>query len=398
MERMHRCLSVALGSALAIVLCTTSFAKEPVKIGFLGPFVGPLTQLGVDQERGFRLYMDEIGYKAGGREITVVKEDTEGKPENGPTKARKLLDNDKVDIIAGIVHSGVAISIRDLVTERKIPTVITNAGAFDLTGKLKSPYIFRVSFANGQQDLAGGWYAYNKLGMKRMILVAPDYTAGHEKADGFMKTYKASGGTVVEEIYPPLTANDFGPYLTKILGKAKDIDGVWIFFPGSGAIRIITQYQEYGLKDTVPLFVLGDTVDDTVLPAMKDAALGIMNYLHYADAVKTPENQKFVKAYLAKYKEYPGMFSEQGYVGAKAIGMALEAVKGDIENRAAFAAALEKVKFNAPRGPFYFDENHNVVFPIHIRKVVKEGGRYLHEVLDTIPDVDQNWTPAKMKK
>jgi branched-chain amino acid transport system substrate-binding protein len=373
-------------------------AKEPIKIGFMAPFVGVYTQLGEDMDRGFKLYLDEIGYQAGGRKITVVTEDTEGKPELGPTKARKLIDNDKVQLIAGIVHSGVAISIRDIVAEAKIPLVLTNAGAPALTGKLKSPYIFRVSFANGQQDLAGGWYAYNKLGMKRMIVIAPDYSAGHDKANGFMKYFKESGGTVVEEIYPPLTTTDFGPYLTKIADRVKDIDGVWSFFSGSGSIRLVTQYEEYGLKQSVPFFVIGDTVDDAVLPSMKDAAVGIKSYHHYADTLDNPENQAFVKAYEAKYKAKPGIFSEQGYVGAKVIAMALEAVKGDIENTDAFLAAMRKVKFNAPRGPFSFDENQNVILPVYIRRVDNVGGKYQNTVLDSIPDVDQDWSPAKMKK
>ena len=74
------------------------------------------------------------------------------------------------------------------------------AGAWELTNKLKSPYIFRSSWANGQAELAGGWYAYNKLGMKRMIVLAPDFVGGHEKADAFIKTFKAAGGQVVEAI------------------------------------------------------------------------------------------------------------------------------------------------------------------------------------------------------
>ncbi|MBI5441092.1 MAG: ABC transporter substrate-binding protein [Deltaproteobacteria bacterium] len=399
-KRLRRLL---LGSALPALLCWVSLAhaapaKDPIKIGFMAPFVGVYTQLGIDMERGFKLYLEEIGYKAGGRQITVVTEDTEGKPELGPTKARKLIDNDKVSLLAGIVHSGVAMSVREIVTEQKIPLIITNAGAPELTAAKKSPYIFRVSFANGQQDLAGGWYAYNKLGYKRMVIIAPDYSAGHDKADGFMKYFKESGGKIVEEMYPPLTTNDFGPYLTKIADRAKEVDAVWSFFSGSGSIRLITQYQEYGLKDAIPLFVIGDTIDDSVLPSMKDAAIGVKSYHQYADAVKNPENEKFVKAYRAKYKVNPGTFSEQGYVGAKVIAMAIEAVKGNVENREAFAAAMRKIKFNAPRGPFAFDENQNVILPVYIRRTDKIGGQLQHVILDSIPNVDQNWTPAKLKK
>ena len=398
MERKHRCLGLVIGFALGVLCWTSAYAKEPIKIGFMSAYVGVLAQIGRDMDRGFKLYLEEIGYKAGGRQLTMVTEDTEGKPELGPTKARKLIDSEKVQIIAGILHSGVGISVRDIVTEAKIPTIITNAGAFDLTGKLKSPYIFRVSFANGQMALPMGWYAFNKLGIKRVIVLAPDYSAGHEWAQGFMKYFKESGGKVVEEIYPPLTTNDFGPYLPKIAGRASEIDGVWTMFPGSSAIRLITQYEEYGLKGTIPLIANGDTVDDSLLPSMKDAALGVKNSLHYAATLANPENQKFVKVYQAKYKESPSMYAEQGYVGAKVIALALEAVQGDIENQGAFLAALKKVRFNAPRGPVSLDENQNVVQNIYIRTVDKVDGKYANVVLDTIPNVGQDWSPEKIRQ
>ena len=383
---------------LSLFAIGSASAAEPIKIGFMAPYVGVYTKLGTDMDKGFTLAMEEAGMKAAGRDIKVIKEDTEGKPELGPTKARKLIESDGVNLIAGIVHSGVAISIRDMVTDKKIPLILTNAGAPELTAKLKSPMIFRVSFANGQQDLAGGWYAFNKLGFKKMIVIAPDYSAGHDKANGFMKYFKEAGGQIVEEIYPPLNTNDFGPYLTKIMDKQKEIDGVWAFFAGSGSIRLITQYDEYGLKNAIPLLTIGDTLDDAFLPSMKDSCVGIKNYLHYADTLKNPENEKFVKAYTERFKERPGVFSEQGYVGAKAILAAIEAVKGNVDDKEAFAAAMRKISFNAPRGPFKYDENQNVIENVYIRKVEKAGGSYINTVLDTIPDVDQNWSPAKMKK
>ncbi len=370
-------------------------AAGPVKIGFMAPYVGVYAKLGQDMDKGFKLYLEEIGYKAAGREIQLITEDTEAKPELGPTKANKLIDSDKVNVIAGIVHSGVATAIRDIVDQKKIPTVITNAGAPDLTGKLKSPYIFRTSFANGQQDLAGGWYAYNKLGYKKVIILAPDYSAGHDKATGFMKYFKGSGGIVVQEIYPPLETNDFASYLTQIADKADQVDAVWAFFAGSGSIKLINQYAEYGLKDRLPLISVGDTVDDAFLPSMKDSALGIKNYLHYAATLDTPENKAFVDAYKAKYNELPSMFAEQAYVGAKAIVTALEAVQGNIEDVDAYTAALRTVKFEAPRGPFSFDANQNVIENVYIREVQNVGGQPLNFVLDTVKDVDQNWTPTQ---
>lgn len=372
-----------------------AWSADNIKIGFMAPYVGVYAKLGPDMENGFRLYLDEVGWKAGGRKIELIKSDTEGKPPLGPTKARELVEKDKVNLLAGIIHSGVAYSIRDYIAEKKMPLILTNAGAPKLTREKKSPYIFRVSFANEQQDLAGGWYAYNKLGMKKVAVIAPDYSAGHDKANGFMKYFTASGGKVVKQIYPPMGTQDFAPFLAEIRKIAKDIDGTWAFFAGSMSIRFIVQYDEYGLAKDAPLFVIGDTVDDASLPSMRKAALGIKNYLHYAVTLDTPENKKFVEAYRKKYKEDPSMFSEQGYVGARAIVEAINAINGKVEDTPKFLAAMKKVSFKAPRGPFKFDANQNVVENVYIRKVDKVDGKLLNVVIDMVPDVDQNWKPPK---
>ena len=149
-------LVALLVASMLVVSIPQAWSADSIKIGFMAPYVGVYTKPGMDMDNGFRLYLDEVGWKAGGRKIEVIKSDTEGKPPLGPTKVRELVEKDKVNLLAGIVHSGVAYSIRDYISEKKMPLILTNVGAPKLTGEKKSPYIFRVSFANGQQDLAGG--------------------------------------------------------------------------------------------------------------------------------------------------------------------------------------------------------------------------------------------------
>ena len=382
-------------SLLAFGVQGIVMAAEPIRIGFLGTFVGVYAKPGKDMTDGFKLALDEIGNKVAGREIVFIQEDDESKPDVGPIKARKLVEKDRVHILAGVIHSGVAYAIKDYVINNKLPFMICNAGAIKLTQEDRSPYIFRSSFVNGQQDQAGGWYAYTKLGVRKVIMMFPDYSAGHEKADGFKKTFKALGGEVVTDIYPPLGTTDYGPYLAKVAEYAGKVDRVWMFFSGSDAVRIINQYSEYGLKEKIKPFVIGDTVDETVLPSQKDAALGIESYLHYAWALDTPENKRFNKTYREKFGYDPGMFSSGGYNGGKAIVEALKAVKGKIEDKEAFLSALRKVKFEAPIGPFRFDDHQNVVFNVHIRRVEKKDGIYMNVVSEKIPNVDQYWTPKK---
>jgi len=370
-------------------------AAEPIKIGYLAPYVGVFAKFGSDLKDGFKLYLDEVGNKAAGRQIIFIDEDSEGKPEVGLVKARKLVEKDQVHILAGIISSAVAYAVRDYVIEKKIPLVITNAGATKLTQEQRSPYIFRSSFANGQQDLAGGWYAYTKMGVRKVIMMGSDYAAGHEKAAGFMKTFKFMGGEVLEETWPPLGTTDFAPYLAKVANFVGKADRTWAFFAGSDAIRFVNQYDEYGLKEKIKLFCEEGVTDEANLPSQKEAALGIESYARYCIGYESPENKRFVKEYRKKYNYDPGSLSEGGYVGAKFIVKALEAVGGKIENQEAFLKALRSVKFEAPRGPVRFDNHQNVIFNTFIQRVGKKDGKYNNYVVDTIPDIDQYWMPKK---
>jgi branched-chain amino acid transport system substrate-binding protein len=389
--------ALVLFSMLTVGVPCAAPAAEPIKIGFMAPYVGVFAKLGNDLKNGFKLYLDEVGYKVAGREIVLIDEDTEGKPEVGLVKARKLVEKDHAQILAGLIASPVAYAIRDYVIAKKTPLVICSAAATKLTQDQRSPYIFRVSMANGQEELVAGWYAFTKLGARRVIMMAPDYSAGYEKVDGFLKTFKPLGGEVVDGIYPPLGTTDFAPYLAKVAKYVGKADRVWAFFAGSDAIRFINQYEELGLKDQIKLWVDGGTVDEAILPSMKEAALGVDNYQHYAPSLDTPENRRFVKAYQQKYNETPAQLADQGYVGAAVIVKALEAVKGNVENQEAFLKALKAVKFEAPRGAFKFDDHQNVIFNVYIRRVVYENGKYFNRVIDTIPEVSQYWTPPKTK-
>jgi branched-chain amino acid transport system substrate-binding protein len=383
------------------VLCLTfgtpggAVAAEPIKIGFMAPYVGVFAKFGADLRDGFKLCLEEVGNKVAGREIVLIDEDTEGKPEVGLVKTRKLVEKDQVQILAGIISSGVAYAVKDYVISNKIPLVICNAGANKLTQQDRSPFIFRSSFANGQQDRAGGWYAYAKMGARKAIFMGSDYAAGREKADGFRKTFTFMGGQVLEETYIPLGTNDYAPYLAKVANYVGKVDILWNFFAGSDAIRFVNQYAEYGLKEKVKPFCEEGTVDEANLPSEKEAALGLESYARYSLGYDSPENKRFIQEYRKKYHYDPGSLSEGGYVGAKFIVKAIQAVKGNIEDQEAFLKALKGIKFEAPRGPVRFDKDQNVIFNTFIQRVAVKNGKYNNIVVDMIPDVDQYWMPKK---
>ncbi len=392
--------SVLVGLVVAMVVESAALVaqaqREPIKIGLFNALTGPLAVNGTEINEGIRLYWDdEMAGQVAGRPVRLIVEDTEAKPDVGLTKARKLVESDRVHLILGPVSSAVALAVRDYLTERKIPIIITQATANQLTAEKASPILFRSAMSSYQQEAAGGWYVAAKLGHKRIAVVALDYVAGHEQADGFIKTFMESGGQSVEKVLMPLGATDVAPYISRVQSKAGELDAVVAILWGPGAPQFLRAYQDYGLKGKLPLLALGETVSETYLQKVGDASLGIVSWMSYGPTLDTPENKRFVQAFTRKYRKEPVYNNHLGYLAAKAGGEAMKAVNGNIEDQASFLAALRKVRFEAPGGSFVFDDKQNAVIPTYIRRVEKVDGKLQNKAFDVVRDVDQFWKPPK---
>lgn len=345
-------------------------SSEPIRIGLIHGYTGVFAALAENLTRGIQLYFESVNNVVAGRGITLIQEDDASNPEQGLTKVRQLVERDKVHLTIGFIHSGVALACRDYIHQVGIPTFIDNAGAQALTRdpQRRSPSIFRVSFANGQYDWPLGSYAVQELGYKRLIVTAPDYAAGHEKAEPLKTAFLKAGGEIAGEIYPPLKTADFAPFLQRMTQLRAD--AVWAFFAGADAVRFVQQYQDFGLKNQIPLIGAGDLVDEAYLDQQGDAALGVVTSLHYSPFIESPENDAFVKAFKARYGRVPNQFAYQGYLAARVAAEALTQVQGNIENTQAFLAALKGVQFVGPAGPFRFHpETQNVALTVYFRKV-----------------------------
>ena len=384
---------VGLASLLGVTGPREARAQGPVKVGFIYPDSGFAAQLGLDLRDGFLQYWSEIGNKAGGRPVEILRETKAScKADEGLTKARKLVERDRVHILGGVICTPVAYGLRAYVIEKKVPIIIMNAGANELTMKLRSPYVFRTSFSNtdGSHPL-GEWLV--KQGYKKAVLIASDFGGSIEHLGGVARTFTGAGGQVIQEIYPALGAPDFGPYLAQIKREA-DVVVTAIF--GIDSLRFVKQYAEFGLKGKIPLVGKAITLED-VLPAQGDAAIGVISVFQYSTALDNPVNKRFVEAWTARYKRTPTGMSEQGYVGAQTIAKALEAVKGNIENQEAFLAALRRVEVDAPRGKVKLDAFQNPVHTIYIFKVEKRGGVLQNIPIASYPNTHQfwKWTPEQ---
>ncbi|KAB2874544.1 MAG: ABC transporter substrate-binding protein [Burkholderiaceae bacterium] len=358
----------ALAAAATVALMSASVqAQAPkLKVGLMLPYTGTYAALGVAIENGFRLYLEEQGGKLGGRELEFVKVDDESDPAKATDNVNKLIKRDNVDVIVGTVHSGVAMAMAKAAKDSGTMMIDPNAGADAVTGPMCAKNIFRSSFSNWQPGYAMGEVVAKK-GHKKVVTITWKYAAGDESVGGFKESFTKGGGQIVKELTVPFPNVEFQALLTEIASLKPD--AVYTFFAGGGAVKFVKDYAAAGLNKTIPLYGAGFLTDGT-LEAQGAAAEGLLTTLHYADALNTPRDNAFRLAYVKAYKLQPDVYAVQGYDAAQMLGIGLKATKGDIGNKAGFAAALEKAKIESPRGTFTLGKNHNPVQDFYLRQVV----------------------------
>lgn len=354
---------------LALALClsafsASSFAAEPVKIGFLSTFSGPGAALGIDQYEGFMLAVEEENGKLGGVDVVIIKEDDEMKPEKGVQLTQKLLQRDKVDVVTGVIFSNVMMAVHKPITSNETFFIGSNAGPSPIAGKDCSPWFFSTSWNNDQLHEAGG-QLMNQMGVEKVYLLAPNYQAGKDAIEGFKRTFK---GKVIGETLSQTNQPDYSAEITNV--AASKPDAIYTFFPGGMGVNFTKQYQQAGLMKEIPM-VSTSSIDDITLPALKESALGAITSSPYAADLDNAANQAFAKAFREKHQRDPSMYAAQSYDAAKLLASALKKTGGAIDDADKFREALRKADFESVRGHFSFNTNQFPVSPFYRVDVVK---------------------------
>jgi len=354
-------------TAAALVPRRLAWAQSAkLKIGLMLPYTGTYAALGNAITNGFKLAVTERGGKLGGRELEYFTVDDESDPSKAPENTNKLVQRDKVDVLIGTVHSGVALGMVKIARETGTLLVIPNAGAAAATGELCAPNIFRTSFTNWQTGYPMGKIVVDR-GFKNVVTITWKYAAGEESAGGFAEGLAKAGGKVVKELWVPFPQVEFQALLTSIASLKPD--AVYTFFAGAGAVKFVKDYAAAGLKGKIPLFGSG-FLTDGVLEAQGEAAQGLETTLHYGDGIDTPRNKSFREAYAKAYKSDADVYSVQGYDTGLLLAAGLDAVRGDASQKNQLIAALEKARIDSPRGVWTLSKAHNPIQDIYLRKVV----------------------------
>jgi branched-chain amino acid transport system substrate-binding protein len=378
---MKTTVLAALGFATALSMPASAPANaEEIKVGLLLPYSGVYAALSNDIEAGFELAIEEYGSETDAS-FALLREDTEVKPPVALAKAKKLILQDKVDVMAGIVSSGVLGAVRDLIDGAGVPLIVANAGNDEATGAHCSPFITRMSFSNGQVNRPmGPWMV--EQGLTKVFTLAPDYAAGRQMIDSFAETFTAAGGEIVGQEFTPFQkTQDFGPFLAK--AKASGAQAVYVFYAGGEAISFVKQYDSFGLKSDLPLYGSGFLTSPLYVNAEGPAAEGVITALHYVPTIDNLENAAFVTAFEAKTGRTPSEYAVQGFDAARAL---IEATKTGAMDRDSLANALRQVHFDGPRGTLSIDPaTNNIVQPIYVYETVAGDAGLTQKVLATLP-------------
>jgi branched-chain amino acid transport system substrate-binding protein len=372
----------ALGALMTTVVATSAFAQnadDKLKIGVMFTLSGPAAVLGEHGRDGFLQAVEKLGGKLGGMDTEVIVVDDERKPDVAVNKAKELVERDQVDFVVGPIFSNILQAIMKPVTDGGAILISPNAGTSNYAGKECNKNFFVTSYQNDQVHEVLGKYAQDK-GYKTIFLMAPNYQAGKDAVAGVKHSFK---GDVVGEVYTPLGNMDFSAELAQI--AAAQPDAVYTFMPGGMGVNLVKQYRQAGLE-SIP-FLSAFTVDESTLPAQKDAAIGFFGGSNWAPDMDNPANKEFVAGFEKKTGRVPATYAMQAYDAAMLIDSAVKAVGGDLSDKDAVIAALEKADFTSVRGDFSFGSNHYPIQDFYLVQVAKrDDGKYQTEIVEKIFD------------
>jgi branched-chain amino acid transport system substrate-binding protein len=373
-------LLAALTSAglLAVAGCSGSAATSDttaggtLKIGLIWPQSGPYKAIGADLERGWQLYLDTHAGRLGGHRVELVTADEAEGKQSALTAARKLLDRDKVTVIVGTGTADAVESIKTLVTERKVPFIGTGGRPSTLTDL---SYIWHTSWLSRETGAAIAEHIRTTV-PGPVYAIGPDYVGGHDQIGGFVDAYTAAGGELAndngEPAWTPWPATtNFLPYLNQV--QDSGAKAVYCFYAGTAAVDFVKQYEQAGLKGTIPLYGAGFLTEGAVLAAQGPAATGVRTVMNYAPNLDNPANRGFAPAFQTKHQSAPNIYAVTGYDAALVLDQAIAAAGPKPTSQSINTAIGKLGAIASPRGEWRFGRNHSPIQPWYLREVKTDG-------------------------
>ncbi len=383
-------------AAAVTAVCGTAFAQgTPVKIGLLATLEGPFAAGGADGMRGAELAVKQRGGVVAGRKIEIIKASSDAKPDVAVNATRKLVEQDKVDIMVGPLSGGEGIAVKDYSkTQPQVTFINGGSGAQATTLVNPSPNFFRFNTEGAQWMVGLGKAAMDK-GYKRTMIIAEDYAFPYSQVQGFMAEYCRLGGKVPVKAWVPLGGKDYSSVIATI---PKDVDALLVVLGGADAVNFLTQYENSG--GDKPMMGGSITVSQDVLNykgKRRDSLVGTISAGPVADSFDGADWKAFVADYQKTYPvsaggfPSPSLFAFVYYVNMKAALDGLAAVNGDLSGgQAKYRDALQKMVLKTPTGDVRLDSNRQAIGTTFVTEVVKDAqGNLSTKVARKVDNIDQ---------
>ncbi len=390
----------ALAAALALgISASAALAADKVKIGVITTLVKGPTILGEEQMKGFNLALKHLGNKVGGLPVEMYVEDDSVTPAVGKQAADKLIKEHDVDIVTGLIWSHVMLATQKTVLDAGKFMISANAGHSKMAGVSCHENFFNTSWQNDTVPMSMG-EVLNAEGVKSVYVMAPNYAAGKDMANGVERTFKGEIKGKDLTKWGKDAQLDFSAELAK--AKASGAEAIFAFYPGKAGGAFVKQFGQAGLRDSMKLFTVF-TVDGISLPkfqaAKMNAVLGSIDTMHWNVDFDNDQNKRFVADFLAENDRYPSFYASQAYDTMFLIDSAVKAVGGNIEDKDAFRAALKKADYPSVRGTYKYGNNHFPVQNFVVREVVEgDDGKWVHKTKSVVVKdmVDPHAADCKM--
>jgi branched-chain amino acid transport system substrate-binding protein len=359
---------------------------EPIRIGVLAPITGAFAGLAEHNVLGVRLALEEVDYMVAGRPVQLFIEDTQINADVAIEKARALVNRDHVHVIIGPLSGGVSLAVKNAASEWPDVTILPNGAANMITMGEIAPNVYRTAFAAGQPMYKlAEWAIDNDI--TRVVTIGEDYAFPWDQVGGFAYNFCQLGGTIPKDYWTPTGTADYSAIISEL--ASLDVDAVLVTFGGTDAINFVKQMDEFGLIGKVRILGGSSFGDATTLAEVGHLLDGTVSGSLYSGDLDHPEFKDFDARVMERIGKPSALFSENFYVGTKMTIMAIEAIDGNIEDQAAFRAALEEIEMVAPRGKISWDEYHNIVAPMYLNQVKLIDGTWRNSMFAKFDDVGQ---------
>ena len=358
----------------------SSSSSSPIAIGYEVPLTGTAALAGKAEQQGWNLGLKVFGNSVSGHKIVTYYDDTGGNPATALSDAHALVQQKHIEIMEGPLLASEDAAVAPYLGAQRVPLDnLSVCSQIQVTDDAKYGNALTSGWICNTPDIMAADYLYKDLGLRHVTVLATDYAFGWLSAGGFIKQFTMLGGKIDKVLWPPLTATDYGPYVSSI---PKTTQAVYAETVGAAGPLFTKAYAQFGLRGKIPLYGVTNLFDYSVLPGEVPAdVMGDEMSAQYCDGINNAVNDKFTALFAKTYHTRPGYYAEAGYVHAELAVAALKRLHGVATDPTAVAKALKTTPITAPRGPVRLSP---VVFgPIQNDCICKVEN--VHGTLENVP-------------